>query len=250
MSGARVEVEGGIARITLDRPPLNVVDLTLATELREAAAGLARRDDVRVVLLAARGRAFSAGVDVRDHLPDRGAAMLREFHRACRALHELPAPVVCAVHAAALGGGAELTLVCDLVLASAGATLGFPEIRLAVFAPLASVALPARIPAAIASDLLLSGRTIDAREALAAGLVSRVLPDAEFDAGVGELATELAARSDRALRAAKAAMRLRNAVDFAAVEAAERHYVEHRLEAPDAIEGLAAFMEKRPPRWY
>ena len=250
MAGVGLESQpAGVARIVLDRPPLNVIDLALARELEEAASAVRARADVAVVLLEARGRAFSAGVDVRDHLPDRGAEMLRAFHRACQALHALEAPVVCAVHAAALGGGCELTLVCDLVLASDRATFGQPEIRLGVLAPLASVVLPSRITPVIAADMLLTGRTLAASEALGAGLVSRVFSEGAFEAGVDAYLTEFVALSPAALRAAKRAMRMgRGAIDFAAVEAAEKLYLETRLHAPDAIEGLRAFMEKRAPR--
>src|SRR5437867_11063033 len=133
MGIVQVSLSAGVARVVLDRPPLNVIDLEGARELAGALESLRSRPDLSAVVLAARGRAFSAGVDVRDHLPDRGAAMLSEFHRACRLLLDIEVPVVAAVQGAALGGGCELTLICDLVWASDRASFGQPEIKLGVF---------------------------------------------------------------------------------------------------------------------
>jgi len=247
---AHLTVAGGVARVDLDRPPLNVIDLPAANELAALIEGLARRDDVAVIALAGRGRAFCAGVDVRDHLPDRGADMLHAFHRACVALIDAPQPSVAIVQGAALGGGCELTLCCDVVVASERATFGQPEIKLGVFPPLAAVALPRMIPAHHASDLLLTGRIVGAAEAGAMGLVNRVVPEAELETGAGEVLAELTALSPASLRLTREVMR-RSRVRPTAEEiaAAERFYVEHLMRTPDALEGLTAFLEKRPPQW-
>jgi cyclohexa-1,5-dienecarbonyl-CoA hydratase len=250
MGFVQVSVERGLGRLELDRPPLNVIDLAAAAELAAAVQDLAARDDVAVIELSARGRAFSAGVDVRDHLPDRGAEMLRAFHRACFALLRAPQPTIAVVEGPALGGGCELTLVCDLVIASHAATLGLPEIRLGVFPPLAAALLPRMIPAHFAAELLLSGRTVDATEALRMGLVNRVCEAAGLEAAVREVRETLLASSPSSLRLAKAAMarsRAREAEEE--VLAAEAFYVERLMNTPDAIEGLQAFLEKRAPRW-
>lgn len=244
-------IQGGrVARLTLDRPPLNVIDLEYAGELASALESARRESSLVVLLLEARGKAFCAGVDVRDHLPDRGAAMLRAFHRVCRLLLELEVPVIAAVQGVALGGGCELTLVCDLVVASSAATFGQPEIRLGVFPPLASVVLPRVVGPRLAADLLLTGRTLNAGEALRAGLVSRIAPEEEWGGALEALVAELLALSPTSLRLAKRALGLgRHRPDPEEIEAAERLYVEELMHTPDAIEGLEAFMEKRPPRW-
>lgn len=250
MASVHVTTLGALGRVELDRPPLNVLDLPTAAELAEAVQGLAQRSDIALIALAARGRAFCAGVDVRDHLPDRGAQMLRAFHQACFALLEAPQPVVAVVAGAALGGGCELTLVCDLVIASEAATFGQPEIQLGVFPPLAAVALPRMIPAHHASDLLMTGRVVTAEEAARFGLVNRVVGDAELSAAAEETLGSLLALSPSSLRLTKAAMaisRARPTVDE--IEEAERFYVDRLMETPDAIEGLRAFLEKRSPVW-
>jgi cyclohexa-1,5-dienecarbonyl-CoA hydratase len=250
MPPVEVSVNEGVARVTLDRPPLNVVDLASAAPIATAIEALATRDDVAVVVLSARGRAFSAGVDVRDHLPDRCADMLRGFHRVCRALLDTPAPVIAAVHGAALGGGLELTLCCDVVVASSEATFGLPEIKLGVYPPFAAVALPRMIATPLATELLLTGRTIDATEAARIGLVNRVAAPERLEAVVEETVAAFTALSPASLRLAKRALRLaRVRPGSAEVLEAERFYVQRLMTAPDAIEGLEAFMEKRAPVW-
>lgn len=250
MTAVAFELKGRVARVTLDRPPLNIVDLAAARELVEALERARRAPDISAVVLAARGRAFCAGVDVRDHLPDRGADMIRTFDRACTLLLEIEAPVVGAIQGAALGGGAELALVCDLVWAAEEATFGFPEIKLGVFPPLAAAGLAGVVSARRAAELVLTGRVILAAEAERIGLVNRVVPAANLEAAVEALVGELAALSPAALRVAKRALGLGRArPEPRAIEAAETLYLEERLDAPDALEGLHAFMEKRKPAW-
>ena len=250
MPCVHLAVTGGVARVEIDRPPLNVIDLAAAHELAAVLEGLATRDDVTVIALSGRGRAFCAGVDVRDHLPDRGADMLRAFHRACLALIEAPQPSLAIVQGAALGGGCELTLACDLVLASERATFGQPEIRLGVFPPLAAVALPRMIPAHHASDLLLTGRIVKAEEAAAIGLVNRVVAEAELEGVAQAQLAELAALSPASLRLTREVMRRARVRPTAEeIAGAERFYLERLMPTPDALEGLTAFMEKRAPRW-
>ncbi len=251
MSVVNVTTADRVARVTLERPPLNVIDIATARELADALEEVRHGPDLSAVLLTARGKAFCAGVDVRDHLPDRGAEMLREFHRVCRLLLEIESPVVAAVQGAALGGGCELTLVCDLVVASGRASFGQPEIKLGVFPPLAAVSLPRLIPPHLASELLLTGRVLTAEEALHWGLVNQVAPEAGLDGAVETLLDQLRSLSPSSLRIAKRAMKLtRRRPLIADIEAAERIYVDQLMNTPDAIEGLQSFLEKRAPAWH
>ena len=250
MAFVQTTITDGVARIALDRPPLNVLDIGMARELAAAATALSAMHDLHAIVLEANGAAFSAGVDVRDHLPDRGAEMLREFHHACLELWHLDTPTLARVHGAALGGGAELTLMCDLVVAGESATFGFPEIRLGVFPPVAAILLSRMIPAHIAADLILTGRTLSAHEAERAGLVNHAVPDEALDDAVDAVLARLCALSPSSLRVTKQAMRLsriRAVPD--AVGAAESLYLRRLLDDRDAIEGLSAFLEKRPASW-
>jgi len=248
MAAVEIVIEERVARVTLDRPPLNVVDLAMARELLAAFERVAVTPGLCALVLAARGRMFSAGVDVRDHLPDRGEEMIRSFDRACLALFDLELPVIAAVQGDALGGGAELLLACDLVFASWRAKIGFPEIALGVFPPIAALVLPRRIGAQRAADLVLTGRRINVWEAERMGLVRRARPG-QLGRLVQSAAAGFARASAPALRVAKRALRVSGRPSAAALEAVEKLYFEERLNAPDAIEGLKAFLEKRAPAW-
>ena len=250
MTYVDLDTSHNVARVTLKRPPLNVIDLAMARELAQVLERVGALADIRAVVLSGEGKAFSAGVDVRDHLPDRGAEMIHEFHRACLALIAIEVPVIASVHGAALGGGSELTLSCDIVLAAQTATFGFPEIKLGVFPPVAAVGLGRVVGFQHASDLVLTGRTIDAEEAERIGLVCDVVPDADLPRATESFAAVFSELSADALRSAKRALSIgRPRPTRDEIAAAEALYMDERLTAPDAIEGLRAFMEKRAPSW-
>jgi len=241
---------GGIGRLVLDRPPVNVLNLAAMEALQSAIAEAAADARLKVLAVSGAGRAFSAGVDVADHTADRVGRMLALFHGAVRQLMALEVPVVGLVHGAALGGGCELALACDMVLARDDLRLGQPEIQLAVFPPVAAALLPQLIGRQRALDLILSGRTIGAAEALRMGLVSRVFSAAEFDAGTDAALAELASRSGPALRLAKRAVLEGMDLPFGpALQRAEELYLNELMPLADVHEGLAAFMEKRAPVW-
>lgn len=244
-----LEQRDGVARIVLDRPPLNILDIATLQELESVLGELAGDDSLAVIVLTARGRAFCAGIDVADHMGDRVGPMLDTFHSVLERLLSIEAPVVAAVNGAALGGGCELLLACDLVLARDGAKLGQPEIRLGVFPPAAAAFLPLRVGMPHALDMILTGRTLTAAEAHAIGLVSRVIPGDDFDVAVDEFIADLASLSPPVLRIAKRATRLHATGPMERLEAAERMYSQDLMQLTDAHEGLTAFLEKRAPVW-
>ncbi len=249
-STARYTREGGIGRLVLDRPPVNVLNLGTMEALQVALAEAAADPGLKVLAVSGAGRAFSAGVDVADHTADRVGRMLELFHGAVRRLMALDVPVIAVVHGAALGGGCELALACDIILARDDLKLGQPEIHLAVFPPVAAALLPRLIGRQRALDLILTGRSLGAAEALRMGLVSRVFGAAEFDAGTEAALAEFASRSGPALRLAKRAVGDGADLAFgAALERAEDLYLNDLMRLADAHEGIAAFMEKRPPVW-
>jgi len=249
-SPVRFVRDGAIARVTLDRPPVNVLDLPALERLAEVLERTAEREDVGVLCLRGRGKAFCAGVSVEDHLPERVEATLEAFRRVVEGLLELPCPAVAAVDGAALGGGCELAAACDLVLAREDAELGQPEIRLGVFPPAAAALLPRIVGRQRALELILTGRTLGADEALRAGLVQRVFPEEAFEEEVEACLAGLAGLSRPALRLAKRATR--EGAEGPPAEgqrAAERIYLEELAGLDDAREGLEAFLEKREPVW-
>jgi cyclohexa-1,5-dienecarbonyl-CoA hydratase len=246
----RLEHTDGLVRLTLDRPPLNVLHIPLLHELDEALAAVGADAEARVLVVTGKGKAFCAGVDVADHTPERIGTTLELFHGAVRRLLALELPVIAAVNGAALGGGCELVLACDVVLARAGATLGQPEIRLGALPPVAAVLMPRLLGRQRALDLILSGEVFTADEAVGWGLVTRVLADEEFEASVAAYTEGLASLSRPVLRLAKRAIREGESGEpTEALEAAEKLYLDELMSLGDAREGLAAFMEKREPVW-
>jgi cyclohexa-1,5-dienecarbonyl-CoA hydratase len=246
----RFEVEGSVARLTLAHPPLNILTVPMMDTINAALAEAASRPTLRAVVLAAQGRAFSAGVAIEDHQGERVQPMLNAFHQIFRHLHALDCPTVAAVGGPALGGGAELATFCDVVVASETATLGQPEIRAGVFAPIAAIHYPKRIGETRARQLLLSGQTLSAQEAERIGLVDRVVPAADLETAVAAVLAGFADKSAAVLRLTKRAVRLAHGGTFElALARLEGLYLTELMATADAAEGLRAFLEKRQPVW-
>jgi cyclohexa-1,5-dienecarbonyl-CoA hydratase len=247
--GIRWERDGDLLRIVFQRPPLNILNMAM---LQELARGLeeAGREPPAVVLLRGEGKAFSAGVEVAEHLGEMARPMIETFHTAFRALWNLPAPVVAVLHGATLGGALELVAAADIVLATPKATLGVPEIRLGVFPPVACALFPALLGWQGATRLVLTGQILSAEEAREAGLVAEVVAEDQLEARVEEVVGELRKLSPSSLRLTKKALRRAALRDLEGrLKEAERIYLEELMETHDATEGLKAFLEKRPPRW-
>ncbi len=203
------------------------------------------------IVLGAEGPNFSYGASVEEHLPGQIASALADLHALLGRFLDLPAPTLAAIRGACLGGGLELALACDLLLAEQGARLGQPEIKLAVFPPAASALLPARIGAGPAAELILTGTTWSGARAAERGLVARTAPDGALEEELASwLAEDFLDRSPAALaQAARASRRtLRRAVEEE-LPRLERQYLDELMAEPDAVEGIRAFLEKRPPRW-
>jgi cyclohexa-1,5-dienecarbonyl-CoA hydratase len=242
--------DGGVATLTLDRPPLNVLTRALTRELRAALASLAADPSLRALVLAAEGKHFSAGADVGEHLPPSYKKMIPEFVETLEELASFPLPVVAAVRGRCLGGGFELAQCADVIVAGEGATFGQPEIVLGVTAPIACVLLPRRASPGLANELLFGGDSISALRAQAAGLVQRVVHDDQVESEAHALAQRFARHSAAALRLTKktllaAADRPRHD----ALRQASSVYLNDLMTTEDALEGLTAFVEKRTPAW-
>lgn len=242
--------EGDVVRLTLARPPLNILTLEMLEEVGTVLDRVAGRRGLKVLVLAGQGKAFSAGVAVEDHLGDRLKPTLEAFHALFRRLHGLDCLTVAAVQGAALGGGAELATFCDLVVAADAATFGQPEIRVGVFAPIAALHYPRRIGTPRTLRLLLSGEVIGAAEAERMGLVDRVVPAAELEAAVRATVERVRGLSAAVLRLTKRAVRAAEGRPFdEALSTLEELYHGELMATADAEEGLRAFLEKRPPVW-
>jgi cyclohexa-1,5-dienecarbonyl-CoA hydratase len=245
------ERSDAVARLVINRPPLNILDLDAIRELNSRLTAAFKEEGVRLVQIrGASEKAFSAGVDVRDHLPDRAPEMLREFHTLVRAVLYAPCPVLAVVRGHCLGGGMELAMSCDFVVASDDACFGQPEIKVGAFPPVAAVLLSRLIPERKALEMILTGEPIAAEQAQRLGLVNRVVSSAELEGEVERFSGLLLAQSAQVTTLARKAARLApQATLESALRESERIYLEHLLSTEDASEGLRAFLEKRPPVW-
>jgi cyclohexa-1,5-dienecarbonyl-CoA hydratase len=244
-----IRSEGETAWVTLDRPPLNVLDIAMMHELGGALQLLLPRCNV-LIFQGAGLKSFSAGAEVRDHTPERVREMLGAFHSVFRQLARSDCLTIAAVHGHCLGGGMELATFCDFVLATESAKFGQPEIKLGCFPPVAMVTLPRLVGPRSALELILTGRTISAQEARQIGLVTRLVPDGELEQAVNALLTELRGLSPAVLRMTRRALRQRDAGEFeASLAEVEDLYLNELMKSEDAREGIQAFLEKRVPVW-
>ena len=248
--GVVVSVAGGVRTITLDRPPLNVMDIAMIEELTTAIADAGRDPSTRALVFRQKGKAFSAGVEVADHTPDKAPAMIAGFTRLFQTMLEVGVPTIAVVEGAALGGGAELVLFCDLILMGSKGSFGVPEITLGFFPPIAAAALPRRIPRAIAMELMLTGDRIDATRAAAVGLANAVLPAEGTEEAIAAFVGRVARGSGAVLRlAVKAADQTDGMPLPLALNHASALFLSELMRTEDVLEGLASFAEKRKPVW-
>lgn len=251
MGNVRIALDGRVATLWLDRAPLNVLDLAMLASLDEALADLAAQPSLQLLIVRGAGeRAFSAGVAVEDHTPDRIPEMLGRFHSALWRLLRFPAPTLAAIQGHCLGGGMELAACCNLRIAEEGSRFGQPEIDLGCFPPFAAALYPELLGRAVAAELLLTGRIVEAADAARFGFVSQVVPSGRLEAAIAELAGRVTAKSAAVTRLAVRALHAGAERPLPeAVAESERLYQDELAATADLGEGLAAFLEKRPPRW-
>jgi len=245
----RVQETAEVLRVTLDRPPLNVLNIAMMEEIHTAIERARELPRLRALVFDAAGKAFSAGVEVGEHMGDLMPKMLEAFHRIFHLLGECDRPTVAVVQGAALGGGCELAAFCDLVLASEQAKFGQPEIKVGVFPPVAAAVFPRLMGWHKAMELLLTGDSVDAATALQLGLVNRVVPADQLEGALQGLLGALVEKSGLVLGLTKRAL-LAGAPDFApCLHRVEALYTGDLMRTRDATEGLQAFLDKRKPVW-
>jgi cyclohexa-1,5-dienecarbonyl-CoA hydratase len=249
---AHLDVDTGtpVARLVLRNPPLNVIDISMMEELAQALTEIEARPDISTIVFSGDGKAFSAGVDVAAHTPDKVEAMLSKFHGVIRAVVASRKVTIAAVHGHCLGGGAELAMVCDLAYTTTSAQWGFPEIKLGCYPPVACTVLAALVGQKRATELIFTGRTISGTEAAAVGLANRAVADQDLAGTVDQTVQRLLRLSPAALAVTKKAFYAWDAMHFdKGLARAEKIYFEDLMKTADAQEGIRAFMEKRKPKW-
>lgn len=247
----RVRRERDVASILLARPPLNILNLEMMDELSSAFDRFAGDGSVGVVVLESALRdVFSAGADVREHLPATVERLIKTLERLVLQILMFPRPTVAVVRGKCLGGGMELAMACDFVLAGDGATFGQPEVSVGVFPPIAAALYPRLVGLRRTYDVVLTGRTLTAGEAQSMGFVTSVHADDELEAARESLLHALTSKSRIVLQHAKRASLEGFSVSWEqAVRASSDRYLKKLMGTEDAVEGLNAFLEKRKPIW-
>jgi len=246
-----IERSDRTAFITLNRPPLNVLNLAMLRELKDAVDSVRSDDALDLLVLRGNGeRAFSAGVDVKDHTREKVPEMLETMHGVIRSLLSLPQVTIALVRGACLGGGCELASSCDLILASEDSFFSTPEINVGCYPPVALARFPSQLGYHRAAEIILTGKKISSQEALAIGLINRVAPGDAIDNALESLLQELKGKSRAVLRIALKGLRETSLAGFSrALERSEQLYLDELLKTEDVEEGVQAFLEKRKPRW-
>jgi enoyl-CoA hydratase/carnithine racemase len=247
-----VVMKGGCAWVTLDRPPLNLIVPELIAELRAAFDALARDASVRAAVVTGAGRAFTAGMQVqvlRDLTPATATALITSLHEAIHAVHDAPFPTVAMVNGPCLGAGFELAMACDLRVAAAGAQLGLPEVKVGAPSVIEAALLPVLVGPGRAAEMLLTGDSVTAEQALAWGLVNRVVQAAELTSATAALVDKILACAPPAIRLQKELIVRWRGTDLASairigIDAFARNY-----ETGEGREAALAFLEKRPAKF-
>ncbi len=247
--GISHDLDGALLRLRLNRPKANIVDAEMIAALDAALAAHEDASALDAVLIEAEGPHFSFGASVEEHLPESFEAMLKSLHALVRRMLEFPLPVLVAVRGQCLGGGLEVAMAGHMIFAAPTANLGQPEMMLGVFAPAASCLMPERMGQARAEDLLYSGRSVSGQEAQAMGLIDDLADDPEAGA-VAYVETHLKPKSASSLRLAVRAARAGfTARVLARLDEVEALYINDLMSTSDAVEGLTAFLAKRPAKW-
>lgn len=250
---ARLQLDEGrgVAHVFLAAPKANILDAQMITELDAIFESLEHERALHAIVIEGDGPHFSFGASVEEHLPEQIAGALARLGGLLRRVTAAPAPTIAAIRGQCLGGGFELALACDILIAEESAQLGAPEIKLGVFPPAASVLLPLRIGVAAATAMILTGESWTGARAAQHGLVAHVTPEGELTKGVAAyIEDHFASRSPAALRHTTRVVRR------AIVQAlhdqlpkVDRIYLDELMREPDAVEGIRAFLERRPPVW-
>jgi cyclohexa-1,5-dienecarbonyl-CoA hydratase len=246
-----VEQQGRIVSITWDRPPLNVLNISLLRELDSALSNCAATPSVDVVVLRGAGeRAFSAGMDIGDHTREKVPEMLEVVHGVIRKLLALPQVTIAAVRGACLGGGCEVASSCDMIVATEESIFATPEILVGCYPPVALARFSHLIGYHRAAEMILTGRRLSAREALEMGLINRVCANGELEPSLKALTGELLGKSGVVLRLTVKGLRELSLQGFGeALKRSEEIYCRELLQTEDVEEGVQAFLAKRAPVW-
>ncbi len=245
------EKDDGVAKITINRPPFNILNVETLREIAKALEDAGKDDEIKVLVITGAGeKTFSAGVDIKDHFPEKIEETLEVFHRVFHILAEINKPTIAVVRGFAFGGGCELASACDIVFASEDSQFGQQEVKVGAVPTVATALLPRIIGRKKALELIFTGDTITAAEAKRIGLVNEVFPMGELEEAVNRLVEKFKEKSSTVLKLIRAAIYQGLDKGFKeALDGVTDIYVNNLMKTEDAVEGLKAFLEKRKPVW-
>ena len=236
--------------MTFDRPKHNGLNIWILNAFNDQLAALAAEASLKCVVLAAKGPSWCAGVEVADHRPELVDQMIATFNHIFELIHTIPVPTIAAVQGACLGGGMEVAIACDIIVASPRAVFGQPEIKLGFFPPYAAIRLPKLVGPARAVEICTTGRRYTAEEARVMGLVSHLSDEANFQETVDRIVGEIQACSPLILRLNKQAVNAHLGMDFQqALAGVSDLFLNTLMKTEDTLEGIRSFEEKRRPVW-
>ena len=240
----------GVARITLNRPKFNMMNIDMMGELNDLLAGFVSDQDLKCVVIDAEGKHFCTGVEVADHKPDQVDDMIATFNRIFELLEQIDVPVIAVVQGFCLGGGMELAIACDVIVADKGASFGQPEIKVGFFPPYAAIRLPQLVGPAKAIEICTTGKFYKAQEAQRLGMVAHVAEDGQLAETAENIVKEIQTNSPLIIRLNKRAVRQHLGMDFKqALEGVSDLFLNTLMKTEDTLEGIASYEEKRKPVW-
>ncbi|HCY86887.1 MAG TPA: enoyl-CoA hydratase/isomerase family protein [Desulfobacteraceae bacterium] len=243
-----VERTDEMAHIELARPKHNVLNIPMMNELNTALADIGADDSLKCLVISGQGKNFCAGVEVADHKPEMVDEMVAVFNRIFELINRIDIPVIAQVQGACLGGGMELAIACDTIIAADTAFFGQPEIKLGFFPPYAALRLPELVGPAKAIEICTTGRTYSAAEALTLGFISRTSETLEEE--VGKAVKEICMASPLIIRLNKRAVKRHLGIGFSqGVKLVSDYFLNTMMKTEDTLEGIKSFEEKRRPQW-
>ena len=246
----KIEKTDGVARITFARPKHNVLDIEMMNELNGELEGLIADDDLKCLVIYGDGPSWCAGVEVADHKPEMADNMITTFNRIFELLDKLEVPTIAAVHGACLGGGMEVAIACDIIVAAKNALFGQPEIKLGFVPPYAAIRLPHLVGPSKAIEVCTTGKRYTAEEARAMGMVAYAVEDDQFSEAVDKIIKEIQTNSPLIIRLNKRAVKQHLGMAFPqALQSVSDLFLNTLMKTEDVLEGIASFEEKRRPVW-
>jgi cyclohexa-1,5-dienecarbonyl-CoA hydratase len=246
----KFEKINAVARITLNRPKFNMMNIEMMDELNDRLEALANDNDLKCIVFAAAGKHFCTGVEVADHKPDNVDDMMATFNRIFELTEQLEVPIIASIQGYCLGGGMELAIACDVIVAAEGAQFGQPEIKVGFFPPYAAMRLPQLVGPARAIEICTTGKFYSAEDARRMGMVAYVSEDDRLGETTDKIVKEIQANSALIIRLNKRAVKQHLGLAFKpALAGVSDLFLNTLMKTEDTLEGIASYEEKRKPEW-